>query len=158
MTDHRIHNAICHLNGLLNNGGATVHGPWLAETIAQLEGMKAEALSLRKKLEAVVEKYNRVISDRQYIVGWNDGFSYAETADETRDIPDVVGALCKYREAEIRADERAKVIAETVALCNRPTAAPGEHDDSFISEACAAALHTPASKAIADLDAQEVPK
>lgn len=39
MTDSRIHNAICHLNGLLNNGGATVHGPWLADTIAFLRNI-----------------------------------------------------------------------------------------------------------------------
>lgn len=36
----RIHNAICHLNALLNNGGRTIYGPWLTDLIDLLTEIK----------------------------------------------------------------------------------------------------------------------
>lgn len=65
--------------------------------------------SLRAPLaenEALKAKYEAVISERPYIVGWNDGFDYAEHADETREVPDVVETLAQERlkAAQVAAD------------------------------------------------------
>jgi hypothetical protein len=51
-------------------------------------------------LQAVNAKYEAVISERPYIVGWNDGFDYAEHTDETRSVPDVVEVMAKKLAAE----------------------------------------------------------
>lgn len=47
--------------------------------------------------EALKAKYEAVTSERPYIVGWNHGFDYAEHADETREVPDVVEMLVQER-------------------------------------------------------------
>ena len=77
----------------------------LADRIAELEA----------ETERLKRQYDEVISERPYIVGWNDGYDYAEHGDETRDVPDVVEVLVAKRIEELEVKlEKAQALAAAV--------------------------------------------
>lgn len=62
--------------------------------------LAAERDALKAEVERRLAKYDEVISDRPYIVGWNAGYDFAEYGDEERDVPDVVSELAAKKQKE----------------------------------------------------------
>lgn len=68
--------------------------------VARAERAEARVAELETEVERLRAKYDDVISDRPYIMGWNAGYNFAEYGDEERDVPDVVSELAAKKQKE----------------------------------------------------------